>query len=259
MIHCPQCGCEIQPSWDWCHGCGFDPEGLKPPGWHEPRAADPPDAPSRQGGAFGTFLKIVGAISIVFVVLIGILVTTFVVRVRNATDPLASVDAVVVNPVAGGLDAASTTSITTPWQTYTTPDGSTSIDFPGVPTDQPTGSPSDALTNEHRVVWDQDGASYTFASFDVVFGGVYPDPPAALKGLADSTTAGMKMTETSRASTSFAGLPAVVFNGRADLGQPVDVRGMMAVAGPRIYLLVVTSQAGSDADWDHFVNSWHVN
>jgi hypothetical protein len=21
----------VQPDWDWCHGCGYDPEGLKPP------------------------------------------------------------------------------------------------------------------------------------------------------------------------------------------------------------------------------------
>jgi hypothetical protein len=30
---CPDCGATIQPSWDWCHACGFDPESLKPAGW----------------------------------------------------------------------------------------------------------------------------------------------------------------------------------------------------------------------------------
>jgi hypothetical protein len=23
----------VQPSWDWCHSCGYDPEGLRPAGW----------------------------------------------------------------------------------------------------------------------------------------------------------------------------------------------------------------------------------
>jgi hypothetical protein len=24
----------VQPSWDWCLACGYDPEGLRPAGWH---------------------------------------------------------------------------------------------------------------------------------------------------------------------------------------------------------------------------------
>jgi hypothetical protein len=28
---CPRCHSEVQPGWDWCHVCGFDPEGNKPP------------------------------------------------------------------------------------------------------------------------------------------------------------------------------------------------------------------------------------
>jgi hypothetical protein len=30
---CPTCGTAIQPHWDWCHLCGYDPENLKPAGW----------------------------------------------------------------------------------------------------------------------------------------------------------------------------------------------------------------------------------
>lgn len=53
MVGCPQCGTPIQPTWDWCEACGFDPESMKPAGWrpavapHErpataPRPAAPP-------------------------------------------------------------------------------------------------------------------------------------------------------------------------------------------------------------------------
>lgn len=38
MVGCPQCGTPIQPTWDWCEACGFDPENLKPAGWRPPVA-----------------------------------------------------------------------------------------------------------------------------------------------------------------------------------------------------------------------------
>jgi hypothetical protein len=42
MLRCPQCGTPVQATWDWCHHCGLDPEGLKPPDWQpaEPPASD---------------------------------------------------------------------------------------------------------------------------------------------------------------------------------------------------------------------------
>src|SRR6478752_7724528 len=27
---CPECHSEVEPTWDWCHACGFDPDGLRP-------------------------------------------------------------------------------------------------------------------------------------------------------------------------------------------------------------------------------------
>jgi len=30
---CPDCGTTIEPDWDWCNACGFDPEGIRPPDW----------------------------------------------------------------------------------------------------------------------------------------------------------------------------------------------------------------------------------
>jgi hypothetical protein len=27
---CPECGTTVLPDWDWCKGCGFDPDGLRP-------------------------------------------------------------------------------------------------------------------------------------------------------------------------------------------------------------------------------------
>ena len=30
MVACPSCGTEVQPDWDWCHACGWDPEAKLP-------------------------------------------------------------------------------------------------------------------------------------------------------------------------------------------------------------------------------------
>src|SRR3954452_11255204 len=38
---CPECRVDVQPTWDWCMACGFDPEGLKPDGWVAPNTAIP--------------------------------------------------------------------------------------------------------------------------------------------------------------------------------------------------------------------------
>ena len=51
---CPDCGTTIEPDWDWCHSCGFDPEGVRPADWTPstgalsvfPPAKPAPDRPS---------------------------------------------------------------------------------------------------------------------------------------------------------------------------------------------------------------------
>ena len=27
---CPRCGIPVEETWDWCHGCGYDPDGMRP-------------------------------------------------------------------------------------------------------------------------------------------------------------------------------------------------------------------------------------
>jgi len=53
MPTCPECGVGIQPTWDWCHGCGFDPEGLKPAGWQPSALAVPPTVTGTPGAVPG--------------------------------------------------------------------------------------------------------------------------------------------------------------------------------------------------------------
>ena len=30
---CPDCSTPVQPTWDWCMACGYDPDHLMPTGW----------------------------------------------------------------------------------------------------------------------------------------------------------------------------------------------------------------------------------
>jgi hypothetical protein len=32
-VRCPECGVPVEPNWDWCENCSFDPVHLKPPDW----------------------------------------------------------------------------------------------------------------------------------------------------------------------------------------------------------------------------------
>ena len=39
---CPKCHTMVQPSWDWCMGCGYDPAGRKPGDWTPSTPASSP-------------------------------------------------------------------------------------------------------------------------------------------------------------------------------------------------------------------------
>lgn len=46
---CPECGTEVQPSWNWCEACGFDPEGLRAQAEAEAAAAETAKGGSKRG------------------------------------------------------------------------------------------------------------------------------------------------------------------------------------------------------------------
>jgi len=88
---CPRCRVPVQPDWDWCHSCGFDPDGLRAPddaaavrlpgsAAPPPRPPAPPDLlappprrelpPSDEGHPVGTLVKVL-AVVVVAVVAVG--------------------------------------------------------------------------------------------------------------------------------------------------------------------------------------------
>jgi hypothetical protein len=50
---CPSCSAPVQPDWDWCQLCGYDPESLMPAGWISPALYQA----EASGGGTGTATK----------------------------------------------------------------------------------------------------------------------------------------------------------------------------------------------------------
>jgi hypothetical protein len=168
---CPECGVGIQPSWDWCHGCGFDPEGLRPAGWRPdaagaaatgpaapgggPAHAPPPragapappgpfaapgypappayGAPPSAGPSTGRVLMIVGAVVAGIVLLPVVAIATVTLLGRSSTSKF--------ERVAPAINAPVTTAaapVAAQWTTWRAPDGTFTADFPcAAPTYKP--------------------------------------------------------------------------------------------------------------------------
>ncbi len=47
VVRCPRCGVPVEPSWDWCQNCSYDPVHLKPDDWQAATAPAPETASSR--------------------------------------------------------------------------------------------------------------------------------------------------------------------------------------------------------------------
>ena len=100
---CPRCATEVQPSWDWCHACGYDPDGLRPatalpppgapsdgpvPSYPSPAVGEPlpayglpapPPGPAKRTGVALT----IGAIAIVMVLVVGVTAVLLLGKTSN--------------------------------------------------------------------------------------------------------------------------------------------------------------------------------
>ncbi len=336
MIRCPQCGCEIQSTWDWCEECGFDPEGLKPKGWMPagtaPGAARPafgptaapspppaapgpafapagaavaPAAPARAGAGrppggpggpggpaptqagfmppgygaapyappgYGpggpgypppkpsnvgmTVLKVVLGIGAAFVLLIVVLIGAVTLLGKNASSKFSSVGSVIDDPVAG-----SPATTEAPWQRWTSPDSSTSVEFPGIPRGTPPNPPTDGIIFGPDMLYPTAVGQYEFSYSDLTFGRTIPDPAAALSKIGDNVATALSSTDLVRTPSTFVGMPSLEFTGTGSVaGQPVQIHGIAVIAGTRVYLLNTETLTGKPPlDYDRFLNSWRIN
>lgn len=118
---CPKCGTAVEPTWDWCHSCGYDPEGKRLQQLRQ-QAADPSPATSSDDGGGVNKLAVAAAIVVgMIVVVVGgyfIMGDDPVVPEYQAGPPVETTSTVLGSPPEG-------------WARHET--YGLSADFPGVP------------------------------------------------------------------------------------------------------------------------------
>ncbi len=213
----------------------------------------PPPKPSSTGA---TMVKIVLGIGAAFVLLIVVLVGAVTLLGKSSTSKFSSIGSAIDDPT--GVNASPTT--VPAWQTWTSPDGHTTVQFPGTPRPLPASAPVNGIAFGPDMLLSTPTGAYEFFYFDVTFGLYYKDPTAALNGAVDGIVKTNSVTNMSRTVTTFAGMPSIEFNGSGSVGaDPAEIRGMAVVADKRMYVLVTLNKPGAvPPDWDQFVNSWRI-
>jgi hypothetical protein len=253
---CPQCGAEVQPGWDWCHRCGFDPDNLKPAGWAPTASTAPPPGPApapagpqwSTSDPFGTGTPapapsaarsgpgVQQVLSIVVVALVGIAA-------------IGGVTWFVLGRSGSSSDATSTTSSTLPpvvqLVTASGPDGSYVIGLPGTQ-DRPETVPP-LNDGQQGVAWTDDNAFDPAASRGyLVISQAFPHPvtrPDQLRGL--DAMAAQFATDPSASSveTTFQGYPARRYAITID-GSPAS--GLMLVTETHVYMIMSVGATPDD-------------
>jgi hypothetical protein len=230
-VGCPTCGTEVQPDWDWCHACGFDPESKRPPtsGRGAPpvqRSSGPQQLPAGRGPAYGgahqpdwgpspgppsTTGKIVGIVVAVVLLavclpVVAILGVTFLGRASSSK----------ASPATTDEDGGHAVSVAEqPWTKTTGDDGSFSFEMPGTPK-------KDVQNDTSRPGFSFTTTTYELATsdYDMVFGSLKlppgtslpADPGPLLESALGETAKGLGASIDSKDPSAFAGNPARQFN-----------------------------------------------
>jgi hypothetical protein len=278
----------IEPTWDWCHGCGFDPEGLRPADWR-PGAAPPPATPpqfmpvtpagappspnrpgayappranpqtygypgygaqpaQKQGSAGGSVLKVI-AFGLAFVV--------SAVLVAGAVNILGSTSSSKFSRVeTASVDDPTIPPTTAPsWSPFTPDDKAYTIDMPGTPSASPVAGDAASEASTIYEYDSVDGTEYLAHSVDakgvVALANADKAFDATLRSFAQlGITIGLQQR------TTVAGFPAENFIGTDKPGN--HIQGTMMMSPTRIFILEISTPPGMTADparYTHFLNS----
>jgi hypothetical protein len=265
MVNCPQCGVRIEPTWDWCQGCGFDPEGLKPAGWIPSSAPQTPAAtpwppPSFTGPPAtvpnppgkGTRRRVGAVIGAAVVVLVaGVWARASLGAHDSATSKsVASSSTATTAPIP----TIATTTTQPSWTTFTPADKAYTIDLPGTPHSEVVAAHDHLLPSKRYEFDGRDGTQYIVHSAETE-GGYILDPTLTFAGeflLYQKRGYAAAPAE----DTTVAGLPAekYIVGG----GDGTQVEATCVVGRTRYFMIVIVTPKGVDADpvrYDHFLNS----
>ncbi len=247
---CPQCGTEVQPGWDWCHRCGFDPENLRPAGGAAPPAPAPfapmgsppaaPPVPTRSGPGVQQVLSITLVVVVALAALGG--VAWFVLSRDHTTSASSSTTSTL--PPAVSLVPANG------------PDGSYTIGFPG--RQLPPEALPQAEPGQQVIGWSEENA------FDPAAGRAYLVLSMAaprslsradqLRGLDAMAAEFATDPSSSSIETTFQGYPARRYSATIG-GKPSS--GVALVTDTHIYLILSTGP-NPDAERQAVEASFHL-
>jgi hypothetical protein len=251
-VTCPECGTPILPTWDFCQHCGYDPDGLRPSTWRKPRP-DELAAPSLPVRAAGCALKATGLLIIGTIVVVVLLTGALVVLVKhNATDAGTAAPAPTSEPT--------TTTTTAPVgrMPFSPPDGSFSVELPGKPIVKAVPK-HDLFGGGPGFQYDADNATeFAIIGFDVQPDRYAADPAGYLDAVIDEYLQWSGGTIGLKTPTDVGGLPASKFVVTEASG--FTDQATLIVAGPKAYILLVSTPPGVPADADtynHYLGSFH--
>ena len=285
MPTCPRCHSDIQPDWDWCQVCGFDPEGRKPPepDWRDlppprlgenppwgaplgepsgyapgigaPQWGTPPAGPglgtNGNGHAHGPPPRpprSTGTIVLFVLAAVAVVVVLIVV---------ALVAAVALFGRQADVVGSGQTGATVPGGAarYVAPDGSFGADFPVTPA-LGGGAPATGMTTA-GTLWtaSQLGDGY-FVEVAPVRAGAQIDTAAALNSGIDGFNRAYPGTYHARTPTAVAGFPAEQFSVTGSNG--TIVRGTVVISPHALYVIAATGPPGDERGLDAFRDSLEV-
>lgn len=253
MIACPNCKTPVQPDWDWCHACGWDPEGLRPAGVGvvpPPAYGAPPGyGPAPRGGRGAGRIVAVVAVAVVALIVVGA-VTLFALEEPTPSAAPSSSTASSAMP-AGDVGKATGG----PWVPWTATDGSFTIEFPEAPVVEPVPAEDSPYATSEQAIADLGTSVYAAFYFELDPGYAIGDTSNALSGVVDAMGEGAGITFSSRTPGTFGFLPSLAFTGSVN-GGAGTVQGMAVVSERRLFVMFTITFDQVLVDYDRFVGSF---
>jgi hypothetical protein len=284
----------VQPDWDWCHACGWDPEGLRPAAPAASAVAPPPPAapyragpaplppgidagpgsafagyrapplrpgPPPRSGAPTALLIIIGAIGGTFLLAVLAIVAVTFLGTSAPTSTFASVDGAITlpegDPAADGpsaVEAQNADLDAADWQTFAAADGSYRIDFPAPPVVE-NDPPEVGIITSETVGAELSSTGYVAFHLALSPDYVLPDTTESLNRMLDAVGDDADITLSSRTPGTFGFFPSLAFTGSV-AGREATVQGVAFASERHVFALVTIAYDGVLVDHQRFVGSF---
>lgn len=254
---CPTCGAEVQPNWDWCHACGFDPGGHKPASWVPTSMAPPTPVapqfssalpyPNAAGGASPWTVPVMVAKPLRHilrtVLAVGGLVIVLLIAAAVLIGPRLFHDLEGTKAGSGARDPVA----------FTAADGAYTVNFVGPATTRQETIPGSNGMIEVINSWSGLGNAQSVHTIEFPATLSPEDQAASLKAGVDTLVAGTGIST----PASIAGHSGLHFTGKIDHHDSV---GIAFFNGTRLYIVIAEGPyVIKEPQLTAFLESFHLN